>query len=425
MGARSKIRRRCCLFFSLLVVLGLGCSGLDRSNPLDPKNPETRGKVSGVEVSSQKHDVSLSWDSIASDGIKHYSVYRKEADETEFKLIGNSDGNRARYQDLNRAYDQSSQYCISASTTAGYESPRSDPVTITPGPLSYWVLDYYDGSIHHLTYDGRHRLSLIREAIWPTAAVADTARQRIWVIDYVTGFLLKISDRGDILEWISGLDHPTAITLDPVSHELWIVNRRRSEVVRLDSTGKQISYYTAFQEIRQLVWSGTEGFVWVADFGKKQAGLLDRKGDWTVVQTLTSQKSPVLDCQFSTGLTWLADSTTVMLVSSRPAAIPRAKQIVLSEPVEGLSVNQKTGGCWAILGQENLTEKKIVRIDKNGSVSNLISGFERAHALAANPHHGGCIVADSDNNRVVMLDSTGVVFSERFGFVSPYDVINY
>ena len=399
----------------LLVV----CSERPRINPLDPSNPVTRGRVQGVEAVSLKHTVTVRWDPVFMPGIRSYHVYRHEEGDADFVRVGSIGPEKCSFIDSGLAYDRTYAYRVTVKTLDGYESPPSEPTVITPGPLTYWVLDYA-GRIVRLTYDGRHRLWTLGHVSWPIAAVSDSISRRLWVVDYGLGFLYKLSFEGQILARWGGLTNPTEIALDPLTHTLWIVHQRRSELVALDTNGVIRHKHSGFQEIRAIAWSGQEGMIWVADRKRGGVGLLTEQG-WNPLFPLKTKSIPHIDVDRQTGVIWIADSLRIDRLQPEGE---RLSCIDLTEPVYAISVNQSSGDAWVILYDRARRMDLLLRIDPDGTPKARVEGLKTCESLVANPSHGGCLVAEAGRGRVAMFDGEGNLMALMDGFAQLVQVLN-
>ena len=74
------MRRTVCsiaLFIAILTFGGWGCSNRERLNPLDPRNPDTLGRPTGLRVTSNRHRVTLSWEFVEHANVLGISVWRR------------------------------------------------------------------------------------------------------------------------------------------------------------------------------------------------------------------------------------------------------------------------------------------------------------------------------------------------------------
>jgi len=404
-----------------MALIFISCSGWDRSNPLDPQNPETSGKVTDVKLSAIKHDVTVSWDTVDLSSVTAYHVYRKESTAANFSWIGSVLASNLEFLDPDRSYNIELNYAITAQTGAGYQSPLSDSQSILPGPYTFWMLDYYDGSIQRLTYDGRHSISVTRSSIWPTAVAVDTSRNQIWIVDWVTGYLYRMNEEGEIDTWISGLDNPTLVACDPTRPEIWVVDADRTQITRFDESGEVLGVHDGFKFITGLCWSGQPGQFWVADQGLAQIQLVEQSSSVQITHHLSHDAPSVLDCHPQEGWIMATDSLEVV----RLHILGQIDSVAsLDLTCYDLSIDQETGGCWMVLNGPS-GEDEVIYLSAEGEVTVRTDGYYSALAVTTIPDQNGCLVADTGNGRMVRLKQNGEILSELTGLVSPWDVILY
>jgi len=69
------------------------CSKLtppDYTNPLDTENPETQGDPFELKAEVDNEEIFLSWNSVSMTAINGYKIFRKEIDERDFAVIGDT-----------------------------------------------------------------------------------------------------------------------------------------------------------------------------------------------------------------------------------------------------------------------------------------------------------------------------------------------
>ena len=198
------------LFSIFLFFWLLGCAGRERNNPFDPDNPDTGGRVQNLSVLSERKQVSLTW-SVLSDAVSYYRVYKRQAGQPSFELIGHT---QSTHFQTEAGYLEPVVYRVSAVSRSGYESALSDSVVITPGPYDYWVADYYGQLIHRITYDAVHLIVQIFDYFLPVDIVSDSTTGQTWALDYQNGDLIKITG-STVARRAPGLLNPRFIALDP------------------------------------------------------------------------------------------------------------------------------------------------------------------------------------------------------------------
>jgi len=83
-----------------------------------------------------------------------------------------------------------------------------------------------------------------------------------------------------------------------------------------------------------------------------------------------------------------------------------------------ISVNPSTGECWVADTNNN----RVKKLSSSGSVSVNVSGFSQPASVSGNPTTGECWVADTNNNRIKKLSSSGAVVLNLRGFSRPNSV---
>ena len=120
---------------SVLMVLAGFASGcllpLERTNPLDVRNPDTEGAPPGFELFWSSGAVILDWDALELNDLEGYKLYRREGTSGELLWVDTvqvppwSD-ELASSEGLNEL-----AYALTALSTSGLESPQTEPIAMT------------------------------------------------------------------------------------------------------------------------------------------------------------------------------------------------------------------------------------------------------------------------------------------------------
>lgn len=384
---------------------------------MDPKNPETEGRAMGLRVVSERRDVTLSWNAVLLNGVLGYNIYRCMEAEKAFNVIDFVTADSTSFVDRNLPYDQKVTYQISV-VTSEYQSPLSDSVSITPGPYNYWVVDYYLGLVARLTYDGLHIIAISQYAPYPRAVAADSVSKTAWVIDKL-GYLFKLSSHGEVLMWIDGLTDPDQVVLDPFNSVVWVCDSSRTRMARYDTTGDSLGATRGFGEVRDISLAGPQGGCWVADTKEGNIVHLSASGD-REVQVGDSLQSPGAIAYFRNGgWLWVADARRLVRVWPDGNI---EKVVNMDHPILSVSLDQNTGDFWVVLELEDGIENEVLKLNVDGDILMRVEGFRFVQSLVANDFNGGCIVADTGNNRIVRLSKDGEILGSMTYFVSPRDI---
>ena len=399
-------------------LLFLHCSNRDRSNPLDPNNPETRGRPTGLQIVSDRHIVTLSWDNIDLSGMSGYRIYRRTKENPLFENIGTAESNESTFIE-NIPYDQETVYKISAQTSSRYESPLSDSVSVTAGPCNYWIVDYYQGSVVHLTYDCLHQFTRFDYFIYPVAITADSTTRSAYFLEEVFGYIWKTSPDGTIALWQHGLIHPTDIEFDNERRILWVCNNYGREIVRFDMDKNDLGTTTGFGEITNICLSENDGGCWVVDAKNESVIHLSLYGLENVRIDNRFDHPVEIDCYQAEGSIWIADSLKLVKANSNGET---QKTIDTGRSIVSLSIDQSTGDCWAALASEDQKTHEIWKIDPSGETLVTIQGFIYITAVAANPSSRGCLVADAGSGSLIRISDQGEILGKNFSFYTPWDI---
>jgi len=394
-----------------------GCSQRERLNPLDPNNPETGGRPTGLWVVSEKHEVTLSWDPLSLEGVLGYNVYRRQEGEEAFRIVDFASAESSSFQDPDLPYDQRVAYRISA-VASEYESPLSDSVSITPGPNNYWMVDYYSGVIARLTYDGLHTFFQTQQTLLPVAVAADSTTGTAWIVDAI-GYLVRISDDGQPLLWIDGLTDPAHVALDPLGGVVWVSDDSRTCIARYDTMGNLLGLTEGFGEISDISWVEQSGGCWVADVEGKDVVFVSSSGDREVEVEEVFEYPRAISYYPSGEWLWVADSLRLARVWNDGTT---EEVVTLNQLVLSVSADQTTGDCWVIIATGDEDENAVLKISANGEVLTRVEGFYFAQSLVANGFNGGCLVADTGNGRIVRVSQDGDVLGSLGDFYGPWDV---
>ncbi len=412
------MKKRSVLLGGIIVVVSLlGCSNRERSNPLDPRNPETRGKPTGLWIQSDRHNIILEWHLLQVDGLLGYHVYRRMEDQDAFELIDLVAPDAASYTDVGLPYDQEVTYSISA-VADGYESPLSDSVLVTPGPYNYWLVDAYFLEVVKLTYDVRHVVVQSIDTPYPVAVAADSVTGTVWVLDLYSQ-LVKLSGEGEPLAWVDDVVDAIYMTMDEINGVVWVGDYDGTRVARYDISGTRIGETSGFTRISEMSCVGSSGGCWIAD----------REGQNVILLSADGSVSMRFDDRFDDPISigayrrenwaWVADSTRLIRARSDGSL---EEMCVLDNTIYTLSVDQTTGDCWLVTILEDGVEDEIVKVAVDGTVLLRVGGFRQAEDLVANDYNGGCLVADTGNYRVVRLSSRGEILQTMEDFGSPWSL---
>ncbi len=395
-----------------------GCAERKHANPLDPLNPETNGKPPGLWVVSDHHRVFLTWPTPALNSITGIAIYRS-VDSTEAKKIATLPSRRKTFVDSSTVYNTTYLYSYSL-VADGYESPPSEPQSITPGPSFFWVSFSSTEQLLKLTFDIEHTYKRVTAGGFPGPLALAGRGKGLWVADEYFGEIYRISNSGQPLFSIRGFGRITSIGYDSSRSVLWVADSRNKRVVAVDSLGYGKFAISGFEYPSLVRLNQKNGDCWILDSRQKVVVYSDRKGaNLRTIRNLTAPKwvsRPEAD-----GSVWVADSSRVVRVSqngqikSQIAGFSYAYRVAVDLKRNALFVLDQSYG-W--LGTE------LKKMDTNGVRQFSLKGFAFPKHMVVDPFDGACVVADAYNARVVKVSARGEIIQEkRFNSAPQWIVI--
>ncbi|MDZ7262750.1 MAG: hypothetical protein ONB05_11685, partial [candidate division KSB1 bacterium] len=373
----------------------------------------------GLKVISKKNLVILSWEPLASQDLVGINIYRKSQREVDFRKLFFAPPSATQYEDRAVVYDTTYYYQISG-VSATFETPRSDPVSITPGPTYNWVADTDNGQIVKLTHDGLHEIFRVSIDGYPTALSVDVRTGTAWVIEGMMDRIYQLSQDGTFLRFLTGFKEPVDVAIDERTSSLWVADKSAQRVVKLDSSGSELFAIAGLKTPISLSLDKRTGDCWVADLSQKSLTKISSSGTFTMTVPYPLLSPQSLSVDSKDGSCWVADSSQVLKFTS-------GGQLLVG-PILGfnfayrIQANSATGECWVLDIGNWYNQSKVIRLSSQGQILLNKKGFSFPQALSVSLYDGSCLVADTYNDRVVKISLTGNVISELGGFSLPSDV---
>lgn len=393
----------CCSF---IIILLAGCSDRPRLNPLDPKNPNTQGRPTGLNVISVRDTVQLQWDRLEVNDLSGFQIYRQLQGESRFSPIAQTPPGVFSYRDVPAKFDTTRNYRISA-LAPNFESPLTDAVTITPGPTFSWVADGRSGDLIKLTHDGRHEILRSGAFFNPFRLQIDVQRGYVWVLEEFFGSELgRLDLNGRNVRRFDQIDGPADLAVDKSDGSVWVADTLTNGLMKFASDGTRVMNNEAYKKIVALAVHPQTREIWALSRDSLRVFIFSPTGALRRRANVSLQRPRDIDIDDRTGKVWIADGTRVIRLDAQ------GNLETLSAPafrfVYRLSADEVTGGCWLIDYSTAVGDSRIVKLVPDGALSfDAIRGFDIPASLAANPHDGSCLVADFGNNRLVRVSADG------------------
>ncbi len=402
------------IFFLILILFFLQCTDRKRLNPIDPQNPKTAGKVTGLKIFSEFKKITVSWHPVEVDNMLGYRIYRKISGEPSFSPIHLASKKSAIFYDNNVTYGKKYTYNITV-VTSGYESPASDSIGIEPGPTVIWMTDVSNRYIIKVSHDGLHEIGRISVDGYPWALTLNPNDRSIWYCDVLYGDIIHITDnKRDVFRAQSVPSwKPMDIAVNSINGVVWIAGEKR-RVIRIP-----VSASEGFREIsnddfikpRSVVVKETSRQCCMVDELAKAVFYISTNGNTILKSPVNFIHPMAITVNQSDGSCWVADSSRVVKLSDGGGLALLIEDNF--QFVTALDVNSNTGELWIV---DFGTNARIIKFDEHGNKLLEVSGFHTPEAIKVNPADNGCVFVDTGNGRLVRLSSQGKVLSELRGY---------
>jgi len=259
-----------------------------------------------------------------------------------------------------------------------FSSPRS--ISGNMANNTVWVVDNNAYKVYRMSgFDGSQKIEI--NGMKPYAVSVDPRSGTAWVADYGNNRVIKLSasiadgytvgtDTGSHIT-INGFSSPRWISVNPETGTVWVADTGHNAVVRLSadiSDGYDISTdigshttKNGFSSPYNVSVNGSDGTVWVADYGNNQVVKLSATGTTEIVRASGFKQPIFVDTSYIDGSVWVAD-----------------------------------------YGND-----QVVRLASDGAIICRTSGFDSPYAVGVNPLDASAWVADYGNDQIVKLSSSG------------------
>ena len=304
----------------LLFILA-GCGSRDRSNPFDPKNPDTGGVLPGLRVVAGDHRADISWDLQAFGPGPKVRIERASLRDTNDLAIAEVPLESAAFADTLLAKAGTYTYRVRVIAASGAGGVATVD-TVTPDVDQPWVVDSGHERLLQLSPDNRSIRFESDNFGTPEDVVFDRGSQVLWMANTFDGTVVKLDPSGRPLAAYPGVDFPSVLAVDELRAALWVGDDRSGAVMKMALDGSEICRAKGFAGVASLAVDPQDGGVWVAE---QEAGRVTKvRSNGTRQVTLRGFVSP-RRVQFDPGLPpvrepalWIADFSTGQLAKATP-----------------------------------------------------------------------------------------------------------
>lgn len=390
----------CILIIAGSIFLQFHCTERNRSNPLDPLNPITHGKPQGVQILSKQDTVILSWQSSPANNINSYNIYRTRYPSGDIEKYSEIPGATAQFIDLNVDLGKTYAYQIT-SIVQDYESPASDPVTITPGPTYTWVIDGGTGYILKLTHDCQHIIFKKFISSFPEYIAINPYTGAAWILDDYSNIIYALNAKGELLFYKYGYLNPIAIDIHWKSGSAWLLDKTDNNYAlnKIAADGMAVFNFSALRNPKGISVVQQTNNCWIADAQLRKVILVKTTSPVEEINyTFLSPQAVAL--HQPNGHLWVADSSAVLIFDYQGKNI--VSRIETSNFAYLLAINQNNGDCWVV------EKTSVSKFNLSGKLEFTIKGFYHPRSISVNSFNGSCLVVDGYPSRLVQISNDGI-----------------
>ncbi len=398
------------------------CTERERLNPIDPENPRTGGKPTGLRAIADRDTIQLVWNALPLRDLSGYQIYRRLASASTLQLIAQTSAQVTTFREQSNQFGVPHSYAFTA-RIGNIETALSDEVTVTPGPTVTWVADSDSRAVIKLTHDGQHEILRSRAFINPFRLRVDQQRGAIWVLDEFTGDFGAISATGDLIGKYDVFSDPVGLALDAETGSIWVGDNNENVLALFDKDGRAQARLDSLPELGAIAFHAGLQELWALT---STGGLLlriDKALRVTRMTLLPTWRGPVVDMAImnTTGEAWLAAGDRVVRINQEGNVVfTSAEEFRFASR---LALDQTRGACWVIDDSgEFRNNSSVYKLNAQGVVQFKSDGFERPQGLAVNPFDGSCYALDTLQGRLVKITAEGVATNGYTGFLTPFAI---
>ena len=396
----------------------LSCSKRDRLNPLDVENPITGGKPTGLNLVPIRDTVQVSWDEIDDRDLSVYVIH-KAVNNTELREYAAVSADSTEYSDSAVSYYQNYTYAVQA-VTDYMVSPLSDTISVTIGPYSIYVVDFYDNSVRILSWDGSYLIKS-KSVSSPRAIQYRKSDNRFMVADYYDKAVLLLSADLNESEYIDIGDYPLDLDVNQLTNRIHVLTRN-GYIMKLDEEGEKIETLNAgmpFGWDAEISSDPISDGLWISNPDSGIVWFLPYNESWNHVVKFNQLDSPSSLSAFGGG--WVATHAGIVQLS------PIGDSEIL-EPdiyVTDVEIDTMSKKCFYVgkdLAKDSWVAGKIDLETKFNTIL-LDNAYHYLHQIYPIPSETGTefLIQESATWTLIRFDENGNKLGEMENFNSRLD----
>jgi len=396
----------------------LNCSKRDRLNPLDVENQITGGKPTGLSLVPIRDTVQISWDEIDVHDLSVYVIH-KAVNNTELMGYAAVSADSTEYSDSAVSYYQNYTYAVQA-VTDYMVSPLSDTVSVTIGPYSIYVVDFYDNSVRILSWDGSYLIKS-KSVSSPRAIQYRKSDNRFIVADYYDKAVLLLSADLNETEYIDIGDYPLDLDVNQLTNHIHVLTRD-GYIMKLDEEGEKIETLNAgmpFGWDAEISSDPISDGLWISNPDSGIVWFLPYNESWNHVVKFNQLDSPSSLSSFGGG--WVATHAGIVHLS------PIGDSEILEPDIYVTDVEIDTMSKKCFYVGKDLAKNSWVagEIDLETKFNTILldSAYHYLHQIYPIPSETGTefLIQESATWTLIRFDENGNKLGEMKNFNSRLD----
>mgnify|MGYP001412918211 CR=1 FL=1 len=399
----------------ILISYFLNCSDRDALNPLDPDNPITMGRPTGVNLVPLRKSVQVVWDPIDVSDILYYLVFRAQPGRSD-SLINIVSPELSSYIDTSVMYYQPYTYKIQIKTET-HLSLLSDPATITIGPYNIYIADFWDSSIRIVSWDGNYTISSY-PLFSPRNIRYRRLDNRFCIADYYDKKLRLLTPDLNNIESLDLPDYPLDLDIDQYNSITYIATRNgllfginlNQEIIFEKNLGLNLNWNT------QLSYDHKAEGCWISVPDSNTVMFINLGNNTSTIKVFDNFIFPtVIEAH---GNAWVSDSTGLYTISKGG----ELDTIIFNTIVKDVALDTINNKCYFSGYNRDQQSWQIGNIDMNTFAKTIILDGEKAHLYNIFPLPGksadGFLVQQAYTWKLFRYDNHNNIIGESNGFNS-------
>ncbi len=425
---------------ALVLLLGtaagaIGCGGRDRSNPLDPGNPLTGGRLPGLVALAGHAQVSIRWDPLVYQDHPRVEITRfttgREAgygpvplviplDSVSFPAVALESG---AFLDTTALDGWIYRYELRLRAGSGAVASVSS-LEAGPGAAVCWVVEIARERLVALAPDAGSARAARSELYSPRSLSLVSDGAGYWVADALLEGVARLDTLGRLLESYPVFANPSLVLADPLEGGCFVADDFGGRVGLVTAVGALSWEASEFAGVTSLAFDPLDGGVWVVEPDANRVTRVRRGGAraFTVHGFNNPQQVVVSPAGVAgrSAAVWVSDAGSGTLVR----LTPEGREIARYGPFPGiraLALDGRTGEVWLGYGgaRSDGGTGHIVRLDPEAGIQLDVAAPYDPVALALESRNGACWVADARGGAVWRIPRFGMPLRHLEGLAFP------